>query len=74
LNLEVSRLVGAGTGADERDLLGLADALDPRFAVASLRAPLPIGQGFRWFQGMSIQPEERAIEQSIGESSDKVRT
>ena len=59
----------AGTGADEHDLLGVADAIDPRFAVASLRAPLSIGAGYRWFEGMSVAPEERAIQQSIGASS-----
>jgi phospholipase/carboxylesterase len=65
--------VGAvGTGADEHDLLGVADAIDPRFAVASLRAPLSIGAGFRWFEGMSVAPEARAIEQSISASSDMV--
>ncbi len=42
-----------GRGADERDLLGLADALDPdrRLRVVSPRAPLhPPGEsGFHWY-------------------------
>jgi phospholipase/carboxylesterase len=62
----------AGTGADEHDLLGVADAVDPRFAVASLRAPLSIGAGYRWFEGMSVAPDAQAIDQSIGASSDMV--
>jgi phospholipase/carboxylesterase len=43
-----------GRGTDERDLLGLADALDPRrrFHVVSPRAPLqlPGSSGYHWYQ------------------------
>jgi phospholipase/carboxylesterase len=39
-----------GRGADEEDLLGLADALDDRFLVISLRAPYPFPfGGYTWF-------------------------
>src|ERR1700694_3930612 len=37
-----------GRGADERDLLGLADELDPRLFVVSARAPLRLGPGYAW--------------------------
>jgi phospholipase/carboxylesterase len=40
-----------GRGADEHDLLGLADVLDPqrRVHVVTPRAPLAIGGGFHWY-------------------------
>jgi phospholipase/carboxylesterase len=38
-----------GLGADEADLMGLADALDPRLIVVSARAPYRYGPGFAWF-------------------------
>jgi phospholipase/carboxylesterase len=42
-----------GRGTDERDLLGLADALDParRLQVVSPRAPLqlPGSPGYHWY-------------------------
>ena len=40
-----------GRGADEQDLLGLADALDPqrRLHVVTPRAPLTIGGGYHWY-------------------------
>jgi len=40
-----------GRGADERDLLGLADVLDPqrRLHVVTPRAPLTIGPGYHWY-------------------------
>jgi phospholipase/carboxylesterase len=40
-----------GRGADERDLLGLADILDPqrRLHVVTPRAPLAIGGGYHWY-------------------------
>lgn len=40
-----------GVGSNENDLIGLADAIDPRFAIYSLRAPIVLGpQSFSWFQ------------------------
>jgi phospholipase/carboxylesterase len=38
-----------GYGANEQDLLSLADILPADFAVASVRAPLAMGPGFTWF-------------------------
>src|SRR5262245_52896177 len=40
-----------GRGADEHDLLGLADVLDPqrRLHVVTPRAPLTIGGGHHWY-------------------------
>ena len=40
-----------GRGADEHDLLGLADVLDPdrRLHVVTPRAPLEIGGGYHWY-------------------------
>ena len=39
-----------GRGADETDLRALAPALDARFLVLSVRAPLPFpGGGFAWY-------------------------
>lgn len=39
-----------GRGADEVDLFGLADALDPRLLVISARAPLRLGPGYHWYE------------------------
>ncbi|MEN9229626.1 MAG: alpha/beta fold hydrolase [Thermostichus sp. DG02_5_bins_236] len=40
-----------GIGSHEGDLIQLAPYLDPRFAVVSLRAPLPLPMGgFAWFE------------------------
>lgn len=61
-----------GYGSDEEDLLGLADHLDPRFHVLSVRAPLPLETGGNaWFPiefteaGLSVDYEagDRALEQ-----------
>jgi phospholipase/carboxylesterase len=40
-----------GRGADERDLLGLGDMVDPdrRWHVVTPRAPLDIGGGYHWY-------------------------
>ena len=38
-----------GRGADEADLIGIVEALDPRLAVVSVRAPLRWGPGFAWY-------------------------
>jgi len=40
-----------GRGADERDLLGLGEMLDPdrRWHVVTPRAPLDIGGGYHWY-------------------------
>jgi phospholipase/carboxylesterase len=40
-----------GVGSNEEDLFGLADHLDERFFVASVRAPLTLGPGaFGWYR------------------------
>lgn len=39
-----------GLGADERDLVGLGQTLDPRFALVSFRAPIALEpRGYSWF-------------------------
>ena len=38
-----------GVGSNERDLLGLAPALPAPWTMASLRAPMPWGQGHSWY-------------------------
>ena len=51
-----------GRGADEHDLFELAPAIDPAFAVASVRGPLPTGEGgYTW-------SESRAAGRAVPES------
>lgn len=38
-----------GVGSNEHDLLGLAPTLPAAWTMASLRAPMPWGQGFSWY-------------------------
>lgn len=38
-----------GVGSDEHDLLGLGPASPADWTIASLRAPVPWGQGFSWY-------------------------
>src|SRR5579859_786994 len=55
-----------GRGADELDLLGLADELDPRFFVVSARAPMALGPGYHWYQLAAIgSPEQKTFESSL---------
>jgi len=42
-----------GRGADEHDLFELAPAIDPRFAIASVRGPLEAEGGHTWFESRS---------------------
>lgn len=43
-----------GRGADEQDLFALAPSIDARFAIASVRAPLPTDEGgFTWCESRS---------------------
>lgn len=42
-----------GRGADEHDLFGLAPAIDPRFAIASVRGPLEAEGAYTWFESRS---------------------
>ncbi|MDQ2865213.1 MAG: hypothetical protein M3R51_03205 [Candidatus Eremiobacteraeota bacterium] len=55
-----------GRGADENDLFELAPAVDPVFAIASVRAPLTTDEGgYTWSKSRSVG---RAIPQSLRES------
>lgn len=54
-----------GIGSNEDDLMGLAPAIDPRFFLLSVRAPLTLQPGaFAWFHvqftptGFLIEPEQ----------------
>lgn len=42
-----------GRGADEHDLFGLTPAVDPRFAIASVRGPLEAEGAYTWFESRS---------------------
>jgi len=42
-----------GRGADEHDLFGLSPAVDPRFAIASVRGPLEAEGAYTWFESRS---------------------
>lgn len=56
-----------GLGADEHDLLPLADLLDGRCAVASVRAPFPspFGGGYAWYDlGPGGRPDRLRYPQS----------
>src|SRR5512141_322756 len=56
-----------GRGADEEDLLGLAEVLDRRFLLLSPRAPFPFsdGGGFTWYDvGQVGQPEPKMFRES----------
>lgn len=58
-----------GVGSNERDLTTLAETLDPRFAIYSLRAPLTIGQNqFSWFH-VSFTNQGPIHDRSQAESS-----
>jgi phospholipase/carboxylesterase len=54
-----------GRGSDERDLLGLAGALDPRFLVVSARAPDPLPPGYHWYDLLAVgRPEPQSFARS----------
>ncbi|MDI6803689.1 MAG: dienelactone hydrolase family protein [Bacteroidota bacterium] len=56
-----------GRGADENDLLGLAEYLDPRLLIISIRAPFPFdyGFGYTWFEMLeNFQPELSSLKES----------
>lgn len=51
-----------GRGADENDLIDLANDLPPSFAYASVRGPLALAEGgYRWF-------EDRGVGRPVGKS------
>jgi phospholipase/carboxylesterase len=55
-----------GRGADELDLLGLAEELDPRLFVVSARAPLRMGPGYAWYHLQNIgEPEPASFQASL---------
>jgi len=57
-----------GVGSNERDLLGLAPALPPAWTIASLRAPMPWGQGHSWYPlGTPGSPALGPVDESVAE-------
>lgn len=55
-----------GRGADEDDLVGVAEELDPRFAVISLRAPLQWAVGYAWYENLpSGAPKTADLERGL---------
>lgn len=55
-----------GRGSDERDLVGLAAALDPRLTVVSARAMAPLGPGYHWYDLHAIgEPEPTGFRRSL---------
>jgi phospholipase/carboxylesterase len=57
-----------GVGSDERDLLGLAPALPAAWTMASLRAPMPWGQGFSWYPlGTPGSPALEPVDAAVAE-------
>ena len=55
-----------GRGADEHDLFGLAPAVDPRFAIASVRGPLEAEGAYTWFESRSPgRPVAESLRASI---------
>jgi phospholipase/carboxylesterase len=55
-----------GRGADELDLLALADELDPRLFVVSVRAPLPLPPGYAWYHLLDLgNPEPTSFVRSL---------
>lgn len=55
-----------GRGADERDLFDLAPTIDPAFAIASVRGPLPTDEGgYTWSESRAVG---RAVPESLRRS------
>ncbi len=56
-----------GRGADENDLLGLAEYLDERLLIISARAPFPFqgGGGYAWYDIVGVgRPDPKMFEES----------
>lgn len=56
-----------GRGADETDLLGLAEYFDERLFIVSARAPFPfqLGGGFTWYEILEMgRPEPKMFSES----------
>ncbi len=61
-----------GRGADEHDLLDIADFLPRAYTYASVRAPVPVaGGGYTWFENRGVA---RPIPESIASSTAAFRT
>lgn len=58
-----------GRGADEEDLIGLAEEYDPRLLVLSVRAPYPFtyGNGYTWYDVGAVGTPDPAM---FGQSYD----
>jgi len=57
-----------GRGADEADLMGLEEALDPRFVVVSPRAPYTYGDGWAWYGRADVgRPDRETFQAGLGE-------
>ncbi len=56
-----------GRGADEHDLIDVADVLPPAFAYASVRAPVALpGGGYNWFEDRGVaRPVTRSLRGAI---------
>ncbi len=56
-----------GRGADEHDLIDIADRLPPHFAFASVRAPVALREGgYTWFESRGVaQPISRSLSESV---------
>jgi phospholipase/carboxylesterase len=63
-----SLLLLHGRGADEADLMGLEQALDPRLTIVSARAPYRLGPGFAWYGMYEIgKPDDDTLLASLSE-------
>jgi phospholipase/carboxylesterase len=63
-----------GRGADEEDLMGLEQALDPRLTIVSARAPYRLGPGFAWYGMYEIgKPDNDTFLSSLSELQTFVR-
>ena len=50
-----------GIGSHEGDLFGLASHLPERLTIASLRAPIPYGGGFAWFEFSPVDSDDHEL-------------
>jgi len=58
-----------GIGSNEQDLFGLTPALDPRFLIASLRAPITLqGGAYAWYHTQFL-PSGYIIDEAAAEQS-----
>lgn len=63
-----------GRGSHERDLLPLADALDPGLGFLAPRGPLAEGPGFAWFANVRIGiPVAADLDRRLAEVADWLR-